>query len=312
MRLRTDGIEVEVVPGKGGDILAVRAPGGPNVLYETPWGLPHRGTLLPVGGSHAAFLDQYPGGWQTLFPNAGAEGHIGGALQPFHGEATLVAWDHEVDGADLVLTTRLRRSPFALHRRVSVTGDTLRVVERFENVGAAPVAAIWSHHPAFGGPLIGPGAVMDAPACTVLVEEQIPAAGSGVAPGARAPWPTVPDGDGRDVDLRRIPQVADGIGRMHYLVDIGDGPVTIRNADAGVGVELDWDRRTLPAAWVWTEAGATKEAPFFGTQHAFAVEPTTTAPDVGIDRATATGVARTFEPGVPQEAWVTLRVTSGR
>jgi ABC-type microcin C transport system permease subunit YejB len=72
LTLRSAAAEVDVVPGKGADILAFRwRATGLNVLWTSPWGLPHRGAAVQYQDSTSAFLDQYPGGWQTIFPNGG-------------------------------------------------------------------------------------------------------------------------------------------------------------------------------------------------------------------------------------------------
>ena len=40
--------------------------------------------------SQTAWLDHYGGGWQELFPNAGAACTVDGRPHPFHGEASVV------------------------------------------------------------------------------------------------------------------------------------------------------------------------------------------------------------------------------
>src|SRR5690348_6179271 len=72
LRLTSDALVVDVVPGKGGDIIAVRrSPDGPNLLWETPWGLRERGAIGTSGDSLVTLMEAYPGGWQTVFPNGG-------------------------------------------------------------------------------------------------------------------------------------------------------------------------------------------------------------------------------------------------
>ena len=311
VRLSNGSVEVDLLPGKGGDILAVRV-GGENVLYETPWGLPWKGSAPLDGGSHLHFLDAWPGGWQTLFPTSGGETTIAGAAQPFHGEAARAAWDFDSVEGGAVLTTRLRRSPFALTRSVRLDGPAVCLSERVVNEGADAISVVWTHHPAFGGPLIGPGARLSAPGATVLTDPAVPLSMSGLQPDRRAAFPEGLDSDGAAVDMSVVPQLADGVTRMFYLTDLSTEPVVLENTEAGFRVALDWDRTLLPYVWVWTEAGGSKGAPFFGRGHVIAVEPSMVCPEEGYDEAVSNGQARAVLARETVELWVRLTVTNRR
>ena len=90
LRLTTDELEVDVLPGKGGDVLAVRwRKDGTDVLWKTPWGLRHKGEVPTAADSQTAFLENYPVGWPTLFPNGGTETTAKGSRLGFPVEATL-------------------------------------------------------------------------------------------------------------------------------------------------------------------------------------------------------------------------------
>jgi len=70
VRLVTDAIEVTVLPGKGADIFAITdLATGIDPLFKAPWGLAPPGTAPRAGSGGDAFLANYEGGWQELFPN---------------------------------------------------------------------------------------------------------------------------------------------------------------------------------------------------------------------------------------------------
>ena len=70
VNLETPQLRVDVVPGKGGDLTT-----GVELLWQTRWGLRARGSMTTPGSSEAALSEAYPGGWQSVFPNAGDAAH---------------------------------------------------------------------------------------------------------------------------------------------------------------------------------------------------------------------------------------------
>jgi hypothetical protein len=73
VKLDTPQLRVDVVPGKGGDLTSVvHLTTGVELLGQTRWGLRARGSMTTPGSSEAALSEAYPGGWQSVFLNAGA------------------------------------------------------------------------------------------------------------------------------------------------------------------------------------------------------------------------------------------------
>src|SRR5512140_3800094 len=90
--LENDLLRVSVLPHKGADIYEIiHLPTGIDCLMKAPVGL-----RPPGEGRQYAFLDNYEGGWQELFPSGNAECTVEGVRVPFHGEACLLPWDVEV------------------------------------------------------------------------------------------------------------------------------------------------------------------------------------------------------------------------
>ena len=193
VRLVTASAAVEVVPGKGGDVLSVRwRPADLELLWQSPWGLRARGAATSSEDGVARLIEAYPGGWQTVFPNGGDAVVEHGVCWSMHGEVWLTPFDWAPFEGGIEMSARLVRSPFEVIKRVTVDGSSVTVTETVRNVGGVPVEVMWSQHPAFGAPLVGPDTVIEADAETFLVDDVRDTRSGDLAPGARAAWPRVP------------------------------------------------------------------------------------------------------------------------
>lgn len=307
IRLRSDVLEVDVLPGRGGDILGVRwLPLGIDVLWRAPWGVRMRGAAPTAAESHTNLMEHYPGGWQTVFPNAGRATIAGGVEHGFHGEAWLAPWDWEARGGVLELSTRLVRSPFALTKRIALDGASLRVEETATNVGAEPFDAMWVHHPAFGAPFLDGSCRLETAARTFVADDEY--ASSDLEPARASPWPYAVGRDGGRIDLREVPAEGSGIHRLGYLTELERGWAAIGNDRLGVTAEIEWDAGVFPYAWMWVDANGSSGFPFYRACYVMAIEPASSYPGQGIDAARAkTGTLLPFEPG--QERTITVTLT---
>ena len=95
VNLETPQLRVDVVPGKGGDLTSVvHLTTGVELLWQTRWGLRARGSMTTPGSSEAALSEAYPGGWQSVFPNAGDAAHEHGS----NGRCTVRCGPHHSTG----------------------------------------------------------------------------------------------------------------------------------------------------------------------------------------------------------------------
>jgi len=312
VRLTSDLVEVDVLPGKGGDILsATWRPLGVDVLWSSPWGLRQHGAVATAGDSVTALMESYPGGWQTVFPNGGDATVEHGVEWGMHGEAWLSPWDFTVGDGAVELTTRLVRSPFALHKRIALDAASITVTETATNVGGVAVEAMWSHHPAFGAPLIDGSARLDSAARTIIVDDVRDTSVGDLLVGGRGMWPDAPTRDGATADLRILPGPAEAVDRFAYLTDFDRGWAAITNAPLGLRAELEWDLTVMPHAWLWVEAHATPTFPWYAGAYVVGVEPASSIPGQGIARARAkTGTTLSFAPGESRTATVVLRLSA--
>ncbi len=312
VRLTSELVQVDVLPGKGGDVISARwRPLDVDVLWRTPWGLRHQGAVGTGGDSVTALMESYPGGWQTVFPNGGDATVEHGVEWGMHGEAWLAPWDFAVGGSSVELTTRLVRSPFALRKRISLESGTLTVTETATNVGAVPIEAMWSHHPAFGAPLLSGSSRLETAARTVVVDDVRDTPTGDLLVGGRGDWPHAPGRQGGQVDLRALPSADVVSDRFAYLTDFERGWAALTNPTLGLRAELEWDLEVMPHAWLWLEARSTLGFPWYGAAYVLGIEPASSFPGQGIVAARLkTGTTLLFEAGQSRTATISLRLSA--
>ncbi len=306
--LDSGDLRVECLPGKGCDVLSVRPWDRPDVLWSTPWGVRPRGAVSGGGDDREVLMEQYAGGWQTMFPHLGAASTSYGVTWSMHGEAWLAPFD-VVDsavtatGAWLEAQTRLVRSPFRLRKRVEVDASTVTVTEEVIHEGGHDLEVRWGQHPAFSPALLGPRARVTSSATRIEVDPDRVTASADLRLGAVSEWPHAVGRDGYAVDLQQVPPVDARIDRMLYLTGFGDDGAWVRldDPDAGVAVTLSWDAAVMPYAWYWFENCATPDFPWYAGVRTLALEPATSPPG---------GVPMLLSPGEQRVHAVRLEVTT--
>jgi len=291
--LRSEHVEVVLLPDKGADLYSwVDLESGVDVLFKTPWGLPPAAPGWS-GDSQTAWLERYPGGWQVLCPNGGAESEgPGGVRWGFHGEACQTAWDVTGTGSHIgagwaELTTRLHRAPLRLRRRLRLSGRLLTITESVTNISPEEIELMWSHHPAFGAPFLDGGCVISTGARTVVADDEAP--GTMLAPDSRHAWPHASTKDDEPLDLSRVPGPEEPRSHLAYLTDFDEGWYAITNPRLGLGVGLRWPLEVFPSAWFWQEMHASPGYPWWREAYVCAIEPATTIPGQGVTAARAKG-----------------------
>ncbi|WP_375424177.1 DUF4432 family protein [uncultured Friedmanniella sp.] len=309
LRLTSDQVSVDVVPALGGTVTDLtRRADGASLLWSTPWGLRHRGSLPVPGSSEAVMLDSYPGGWQTLFPNGGDTAVVHGVEWGHDGEARVTWLEWELRDGALELTGRLVRSPFALTKTVRVEDDTVTVTEHVTNQGGEQVEVMWGSQLAFGGDLIGPGTSLSTSASVVRPD---PRTSSGASYEDLMPWPRS-HGPHSVVNLSRLPGPDAGESRLAYLSDFGTPTLTVLNAAGTLGVDLTWDE-SRPYLWYSLEAGGRDGFPWFGNGYFLALTPSSSWPAHGLHEVRRTSAtARWAQPGEQLSSRVSVRVHPDR
>ena len=316
--LADERIRVTLLPDRGADIHAVEdLRTGVDVLWKTPWGLSRRGDRDHPKGSPEAWLETYAGGWQVLLPSGGGPSSHRGVDHSYHGEACSLPWTATIstaaDGGEQVeLRVRLEDSPLLVERVVSLVPDRgeVGVTERVTNESDRPLEHMWVHHPAFGGPLVAPGARIRTSASTILADTSLDGPGNPLEPGTSYKWPIVRGRDGGELDLSIIPPVAGGRRLLGYLAGFGEGSAAIENDDLDLACTLSWDLDVFPYAWLWQELGSTAGPPWLGRAYTIAIEPATSFPATGLGGVVeTTATHRTLAPGATAATRLSLRLS---
>jgi hypothetical protein len=298
---------VSVLIDKGADIYeAIHKPTGVDVLWKSPWGLRRPGSIDIASNSVVAWLENYSGGWQELFPSGGGPCTSKGVELNFHGEASMVAWDVDIvasggDVAEVLFSTRLFRSPFRIERRMRLQAGSgsVEIEGRIVNEGGEAMDYMWSHHPAFGGAFLGDDVRIDTNAVAVIADDQYDGVGNPLAPDSRHTWPRV-SRDGAAADLSVVPAVGEKRSILAYLADWGGdhGWYALTNRQQRVGVGLVWPVADFPYAWFWQELHASPGYPWYAGVRVMAIEPATSIPGQGLVTVMAkSGLHRTLGPG---------------
>jgi hypothetical protein len=307
LELANAELAVTILPEKGCDIVeVVDRQSGVDVLMRAPWGFGRRPTAT---SSAERWIESYPGGWQVLLPNGGDAVEQHGVEWGFHGEAAIVPWRVDAhDGSSARLSTSLMTAPLELEREIRLDGRSLVVVERIRHVGGDPIDVMWGHHPAFGQPLIEPGSIISTGARTFTADDRAP--GGGLAPGHASSWPHARLADGGTVDLSVIPAADEPRSILGYLSDFDEGTYTITNTRLGLSATLRWPLELFPHAWFWQELHGMPGYPWFRRAYVTAIEPNSTIPGQGIERARERGgVPVTLAVGETREARLELSLS---
>jgi hypothetical protein len=311
LTLENQYLSVTLLPEKGADIYSlVYKPRHTDVLWKSPWGLkkPGRGVVSHGASTEAAWLENYEGGWQLIFPNGGDECRYKGAVLNFHGEASVLPWDYQVvhkssASVSVQLTVQLYRSPFCVRRTVSVERSLAAVLlhETIENRAEEDLHYMWGHHPAFGAPFLMGGCRLHMPACTFTAHDVEISPSSRLAPSTSGPWPQV-SGKHDTVDLGVLPPTPERVTEFGYLSELEEGWYGLSNPSLGFSVGLAWPKEIFPYVWFWQELRGSFGYPWYGRCYVMAVEPFTSVPGCGLERAIAAGTAPVLAAGAKVEA----------
>jgi hypothetical protein len=262
--------------------------------------LPDKGAeiveLIDARTGHA-FLENYGGGWQELFPNAGDPCTYRGAAMPFHGEVATLPWDAEVQGgASVRLTVRCLRTPFVLERLMQLPDGRRELVieETARNDSDAPADLVWGHHCVVGPPFLGPGCRLRAPAETLETIAEMWEATARLEPGQRSPWPHGRLRSGGTADLSEVPGLDAGSHDDVYLTGLSEGWVEVESPAAGLAFRLDFDAALFRWLVSWQPYGGAEAMPLAGS-YALGIEPWITRLD--LERAVESGEALELAPG---------------
>jgi hypothetical protein len=283
LRLSSGAIEVSVLPDKGADIYQiVDLATGIDPLFKSPWGLAPPGAAPRQGSAGAAFLENYQGSWQELFPNTNDACDYLGTPVPFHGEVATRPWSWSIEAAgDDQVAVRFsidcRAVPLRLERLTRLRAGERRLVleERVTNLSGDAAQFVWGHHCVLGAPLVAAGAVLRAPCRTVVTPSRMWEDSARLVPAQHTAWPTAELRGGGEADLSLVPGPEASSHDDVYFTDLRDGWAEVSNDGLRMAFRLAWDPGLFRWIISWQPYGGASAMPLRGA-YGLGIEPWTT------------------------------------
>jgi hypothetical protein len=124
--LENEYIRMTILAGRGADVVEfLYKPLDIDLVWLTNKGIPTKKIPEFHGDDVDTFLEGYPGGWQTVFPNGGAPSEVGGISFGQHAEAALLEWQYVVNvdteeevSVDFMVETQ--KTPFRVKKQFSI------------------------------------------------------------------------------------------------------------------------------------------------------------------------------------------------
>jgi galactose mutarotase-like enzyme len=298
--LATPELAVQIDPARGGVITsAVARRADVELLFQAPW---------PAGPLDVADLDEdawttaWQGGWNLLFPNAGADCEIGGIRHPFHGAASITPWAVLETSASTVRLHWEGADGLAVQREISVVAGTLRVENAVTNDGPRPAPFILVEHLILGADVLGPSTRVriETASVTALANE------GHRLNAAKAEWPLVVREEATEDWSVRPPA---GTARFGALQDVLERVVLVDVPDRDLRLRLSWSEG-FPHVWFWEERACEISPPWMQQAVCLGLEPSTSATGEGLAAALQRGDAAALEPGAEAHTSVELEVTT--
>ncbi|QJD82177.1 DUF4432 family protein [Cohnella herbarum] len=261
VHLENEWLRTVVLVGKGTDIWElVYKPLNLDLLMRT-----HDGLTVYEGRDFREkrlvhYAEGYPGGWQEIIPNRAlfGSGEVGPSEE---GESAGVPWAYRIDwenGQSVSLHCRLMLpyTPLNIEKTISLSAgmSEIRITERIANTDGDVVRFIWTHHPAFGGPLI------DEKAKVILPKDSIAFNVLRYERNRNEPLSNFEEEitsvelvSGKRKNLLEIePRMTDGETCYVPIRIRSREEVGIDNPGLNVKLRLDWDRDLFPCLRYWS------------------------------------------------------------
>jgi galactose mutarotase-like enzyme len=280
--MENEVLRVSIIPSKGADILEFRyKPRDLDVLWHAPQTLLPPGEHIPtIASKFGSFLDFYTGGWQEVFPSGGLPTEYRGAEFGVHGEVSLLPWDVKVceDSASRIaikFSVETVRTPFRLEKTLSLTcqSSVLSLQESVANVGEEDLAFMWGHHPAFGGPFLEEGCLIELPDCDVSVPEYSANLNRRLSLNSHSKYPYSPNLKGEPESIAIVKGPQNRTEDNPLFTGFEEGWCAVRNPRQGLAVGVVWEPSVFPFLWSWQLYGGRWGYPYFGRAYVLALEP---------------------------------------
>jgi hypothetical protein len=304
--LENELLRIVILIDKGADIYEfVHKPTDVDFMWRSPWGVRDPTRFTPTTGSPTGvWLDQYEGGWQTVFPAGGFPAVYGGAELGLHAEANTMPWDCAIvedtpERASIRCWVRTYRTPFFFEKTLALSSGSpvLELEQTLVNEGEEPVHCVWGEHIALGAPFLSEHCVIDLPGGRLMTHPVEFHPNNRLQPGLDGPWPMTEGKDGRRIDLSKLPPKSERIYDMAYITDMPEGWYAVTNQRMGVGFGVLFPKEVYKYLWYWQSLGGGFGYPWYGRTYNVGLEPFTSFANEGLNSAIKNGTALLLEPG---------------
>jgi len=296
--LRTDALEVVVVPAVGMKLTNLRRPRGREWLWrneQIPLALP-RDT-----GSFVEAADS--GGWDECFPTVGACPIPGAPPEsprlPDHGELWSAAWTssayEHAGGVTLAASAEGRLLPYEFHRELTLAPNepVIRLRYRVRHTGDSPFPWIWCAHPLFN---VQPGTTLELPSLRQVKVDAV----HGLPELGRNDIVSWPDAFGGSGGRFTFPDR--GAWAVKLFGDVGpSGRMILTDPRRGERLEMVVRSEEVPQVGIWINNRGWAP-PGRQPYHNLGLEPAIGAPDRLDEAVRDWKTAETLQPGT-ERSW---------
>ena len=278
LTIKNDFLSVDICPSQGADIRRIsRKDKSENLLLETKWKGTQKNYCDCSRTDEDHFLSHYAGGWQLMIPNAGYASDSKYGRLGYHGEAWSSAWDvvkHEAN--QLLLEIYLSTAPIKIERKVVLKQRTLEISDLVTNCSNGGIKFLWGHHPAFSNLLIDQSTEVRINAGMISTEINTTSPDSTNVPSYLEQF-------SESFYLKNF--MAEPHSFLGFASNFKEGSASILNKNNNLLVNLFWDIKIFPYAWLWIENKRISSEPWSKKIITLDIEPCSTKTNLGLEES---------------------------
>ncbi|MEI9906796.1 MAG: DUF4432 family protein [Actinomycetota bacterium] len=296
-------LRITILAGRGADVVEfLYKPTDMDFAWQTTTGVRGNALERKPKPDVASFVDEYPGGWQTIFPNGGIPTKYKGIKMGQHAEVAILPWSHEIlsdtpEIASVKFTVLTKKFPYRVEKTFTLHSDSMKcdIEEKITNLSNEELEAMWGVHFTFGPPFLTEESRIIAPENSEVIADTSETSTRRVGGTKNFPWPIGSDKKGNDIDFSALPPKGTP-SEMLYLHKLSTGKYRVETASAGLAAEVSWDVDLFPYLWYWQEYGYSKKRPWYGKHYNIGLEPFSSYPTAGLSESVKNGTSITFPP----------------
>jgi hypothetical protein len=303
VELESNLIKISILAGRGADLVEfIYKPKNINLAWQSSTGWPTKKTPFNHPADVASFLDGYPGGWQSIFPNGGAPSTYKGIEFAQHDEVSMLEWQYEIltgneNEISVKFETKTQKLNFIYEKIFTLRNGepTLFLDENIKNLSNEETKTMWGTHITFGEPFLDQFSTIEVENGAIARphDQAISSIGRRLGSVLDFNWPISQGESGEIVDFSKIPPRGTK-SEIIYIFNFDTAKYSVNSPTSGLKVEVSWDKSNLPYLWYWQEFGGSNEYPWYGKHFNIGLEPFSSYPTNGLADAVSNGSALFF------------------